>query len=684
MAFFGLCFFGLLIIGQAFRIQHLRGDYWISKSDSLSVRVKDIPAQRGDIMSSDGRLLATTLPTFDIRMDFRADGLTDEVFNNEVGELSKKLAQYFGDKSAASYRRSLVKARREGRRYHLIKRKVSYRTLQAMKTWPIWERGAYKGGMIVIEQSTRATPFGQLAHRTIGYERENAQSVGLEASFNDYLKGQKGKRLMRRIAGGTWIPLNDELEQSPINGKNVVTTIDVNVQDVTHSSLKQLLIENQAEWGTAIVMEVATGKIKALANLGLENGQYTEKYNYAVGNAGEPGSTMKLVTLAALLEDGKVSIDDSIDLNNGSYRLPRKTITDSEGWHPYRNVTIQKAFERSSNVGFTKLAVRHYGKSPKKFIKRLDQFGFDQNTGIEIAGEPTPFYRSPGDDGWSALSLPSISYGYEITMTPLQMLTFYNAIANDGKAMKPYLVESVSQHGQPVIEYGPTVIDPQLCSPETVRQLRLCLDGVLERGTGKSLASADYSAGGKTGTTKLNVPGYGYGKFYTASFAGYFPADKPKYSVMVVVNKPRAGKYYGGSVAGPVFKAVADMLYARSTDIHQPYNDTLTNRQMPKLIAGLGTDLEIIQESLSSQNADFDPGYLSIIQDSTRVKTIERENAEKQVPNVVDMGLDDAIYLLENAGLKVRFTGKGRVRTQSLSPGTAITDNQIIELKLAR
>ncbi len=687
LVFFMVMAFGALILFQAYRVQTVRGDYWLSKADSVYLKHRSIDAERGNIYSSDNRLLATTLPTFDIRMDLKADGLTDEVFRNQIVALSQKLAQQFPYRNAKTWERKLTNARDKGERYHLVQRRVSYQTMLDMKTWPIWERGAYKGGLIIIENSTRKAPFGQLANRTIGYvkqgkEQNQIEGVGIEAYLNDYLKGNEGQRLEYRIAGGTWVPVNNEYKIEPQNGSDVITTIDVNVQDVAESSLESVLRENAAEWGCAIVMEVATGKIKAIANLTRnKNGSYTEQYNYAIAYNGEPGSTMKLVSLAALLEDGLVNISDSIDLHNGKHKIGRRTITDSEGWHPYRNVTIQKAFERSSNVGFTSLAHRYYSKNPKKFIKRLNQFHFDELYGVEIDGEKKPFYRSPGDDGWSSMSIASLAFGYELNVSPLHMLNFYNTVANNGVMMKPYLVEQIKKRGKVIVDNQPKVIDSQMLSEETVQQLQACLEGVVKEGTGKSLQSKDFSSAGKTGTTRLFVPGYNYGHFYTASFAGYFPAENPKYSCIVVVNKPTAGKYYGGSVAGPVFQSVAEMLYARSIDIQEPINHKLDSVGH-YVLKGAKEDVQTIEHQLFQQSLTAKSDWLTLQQIDTIQFIKEFTQSSNKVPDVQQMGLDDAIYLLENAGLSVHVIGKGKVTSQSLAPGQIFHKGQKITIRL--
>ena len=684
--FFAVCAFGAAILVQAYRVQTVRPSHWVAQSDSVYVKYRSIDAQRGNIYSSDGRLLATTLPTFDIRMDLKADGLDDTTFRNNIVALSRKLADEFPQRSAKSWERKLTSAWVNGERYHLIQRRVDYRTMLEMKDWPIWNRGQYKGGLIIIENSTRKTPFGQLASRTIGYSKKMGagrfEGVGLEASFQEELKGVEGKRLEQRIAGGTWVPVNDHYQTKPKNGRDVITTIDVNVQDVAESTLEYVLKDNVADWGCAIVMEVKTGKIKAIANLSRNtNGSYSENYNYALGYAGEPGSTMKLATLASLLEDGFVTIQDSVDLHNGRVKLAGRTITDSEGWHPYRNATIKKAFERSSNVGFTTLAHNYYGSKPEQFLENLSRFHFDKPFGMEIAGERAPYYRSPGDNGWSAMSVPSISLGYEITMTPLQMLAFYNAVANNGKMMKPYMVEAIAEHGEVEKEFEPTVLNEQMFSESTVKQLKECLEGVVENGTGKSLRSPNYNAAGKTGTTRLAVPGASYGRYYTASFAGYFPAENPRYSCIVVINKPTAGKYYGSSVAGPVFKSVADMLYARSIDIQEPINrnDSLfieTN------IAGSNKKVQLVEQQVFQKTVDTQTAWIAAHNKDSVLQITDQPMKAEQVPDVTNMGIDEALYLLENAGLQVKLVGKGVVKKQSLAPGYKHKFGETIVLNL--
>lgn len=685
LVFFAVSAIGLTILIQAYRVQTVRKDYWLEKADNTYLKYRTVDAQRGNIYSSDGRMLKTTLPTFDIRFDLKAGGLKDSVFRNNIKGLSIQLGKKFPSRSARAWETRLTRAWEKEERYHLIQRRVDYRTMLAMKTWPIWNRGKNTGGLIVIENRTRKAPFGQLANRTVGYVKldqdgEKVDGVGLEASFHEHLKGVVGRRLEQRVTGGVWVPVSDESFIEPENGLDIVTTIDVNVQDVTESSLRSVLKENSAEWGTAIVMEVATGKIKAIANLKRKsNGRYSEAYNYAIGYGGEPGSTMKLATLAALIEDGYISIRDSVDVNYGKLQLAGRTVYDSGGTKHLRNVTVKDAFRLSSNVAFTRLAHKYYNAQPKKFLGHLSDFHFDRKLGVEVEGEHQPFYRRPKENGWSKMSISSIAFGYEITMSPMHMLSFYNTVANNGKMMKPYMVESIQEKGMAKKEFQPVVLSEQVLKPSTVQQLKECLISVVEDGTAKNLFSDDYQSAGKTGTTKLHVPGANYGKYYTASFAGFFPVEKPKYSCIVVVNKPREGKYYGGLVAGPVFKAVADMLYARSLDIQEPINQSgVQNKSIQ--ISGSNEMVQTIQEKVFHQEVNDELKEDWLIASNGKVKKSVVLN--QRVPNVVGMGLDEALYLLENAGLGVNVVGRGVVQSQSLKQGAKITKGQTIQIKL--
>lgn len=685
LAFFVFCVVGVAVVGKAFKIQTVEGEHWRSLADSTFTAYVPIDAERGNIFSEDGRLLATSLPYFEVRFDVNADALTDEKFYEEVGDLAQAMANYFGDKSAAQYKQYLIKARKAGQRYLLIRKNVTYPELQAIKEFPIFNRGRYKGGIIAIQHNKRVMPFKMLAHRTIGYVRDEVQPVGLEGMFDEELAGVRGKRLMQKIAGGTWIPVNDEDEIRSENGNDIVTTIDINLQDVVESALLKAIKQHNADHGTCIVMEVATGKIKAIANIGqTKEDTYWEDYNYAIGEGTEPGSTFKLASLLALLEDGYISTGDSIDLELGRREFYDRVMKDSEK-HDLRNVSIKHAFEVSSNVAFAKLIDQYYQHQPEKFTEHLEKFGLYEKTGVEIKGEAAPYIKKAGDAHWSGVTLPWMAVGYELTLTPLQTLMLYNTVANGGYPVKPYLVSEIQKNGKTVEKFHPERSNKRICSEATLNDAMELLKGVVENGTASHLYSGNYLIAGKTGTAQI-ARNNRYGKEYQASFAGFFPADNPKYSCIVVINSPKNGVYYGGWVAGPVFREVADKIYAHSLDMHQDNNkyETFIAERIPYLKIGYKNDATAIYKELGVNcDGNTDGTWVTYQREGNTMKLLEKKHVDNLVPNVRGMGLKDAIYLLENAGLKVSISGKGRVREQSLSPGSKAIKGKKIEIVLS-
>ncbi|HZF99776.1 MAG TPA: penicillin-binding transpeptidase domain-containing protein, partial [Chitinophagales bacterium] len=436
IAYICVMLFGVAILWRVFQLQNVEGDYWRAMSDSLTTKYFTVEAERGNIYSTDGRLMATSLPVFEVRMDLRAEGLTDERFYKNVKQLGASLAQLFGDKSAAEYTNGLINARKNRSRYHLIRNNVSYTQMLKLKKFPLFELGQHKGGVIIIQKNKRLYPYEVLAKRTIGYVRENnVQPVGLEGQFNQHLTGEPGKRLMQKVSGGNWIPLNDDNEIESRNGRDVYTTIDISLQDIAENALEKTLIKNNANHGCAIVMEVATGKIRALANLGkMENGKYGETFNYAVGEALEPGSTFKLASMLALIEDGYVTPDDIVDVEYGRKQFFTQIMKDSEA-HNKTKVTIKECFAISSNVGISKLVAQCYAKNPEGYLEHLRKMQLDQKTGIEVPGESKPYIKNTKDKHWSRVSLPWMSVGYETNISPLRMLTVYAAVANNGTMM---------------------------------------------------------------------------------------------------------------------------------------------------------------------------------------------------------------------------------------------------------
>ncbi len=686
LAFLLIAGLGIAIIVKAGQIQIAEGEKWRSMADSLITSYRSVEAERGNILSRDGSLLATSIPYFEVRMDLNSRPMSDKVFYENVDSLAICMADFSGHRSAKAYKRELIREKKAGERYYLIDKEVTYPELQQIKSWPILRRGRFKGGLIVKQRNDRHKPFKMLAHRTIGYVRNDIQPVGIEGKYDQYLQGKKGKRLMKRIAGGEWIPVNDANQISPKNGKDVVTTLDVELQDVAENALMDAVKKHNADHGCAVVMEVKTGKIRAIANIGkTENGTYTEDYNYAVGEGLEPGSTFKLASMMALLEDDKVKPRDSVDLEEGRKKYFDEVMKDAEE-HEKNNVTVQRAFEISSNVGLSKLVDRNYSPNPQSFIDNLEQFGLTSKTGIDIKGEPTPYVKSPDSSTWSGVTLPWMAVGYELKLTPLQILNLYNAVANDGKMMKPYLVQEVQEYGNTLKNFRPEALRKGICSQETLKEVRAMLRGVVKRGTASNLFSSNLKIAGKTGTAKNVDEEFGYGKTYRASFVGYFPADDPLYSCIVVINTPSKGGYYGSRVAGPVFREIADKVYASNIDIHAPLNDdqAFYKNNVPYAKAGDMHDVQKIYNELGiSYNIRTGSRWVECRKRDHSIDLKERKVIEGLVPDVTGMSLKDAVYLLENSGLDVKVRGSGKVRDQSIMPGKKIEKGDTITIELS-
>jgi len=688
LVYLGMLIFGLAIIGKVIYIQWFEGGELLDQADAQSLKYFNVEAVRGNICASDGSLLATSVPIFDLRMDVASTLISDAYFQNHVDELARELANLFKNKSKWLYKKELVTERKKGNRYFLIKRDVTYEQLKIVRTFPIFERGKYKGGLIIIPKTKRQKPYGMLAERTIGYEnRDENLFVGLEGAYAEYLGGKDGKQLRRRINNGDWVPVFDENEIEPENGKDIITTIDLNLQDVAESSLYNHLIEHQAEWGCAVLMEVETGEIKAIANLTRDKktDTYKELYNYAIGWSIEPGSTFKLPSMITLFEEGLDNLDDTVSIGNGYTVFHGLTIQDVHGIRDGR-VSIREIFEKSSNVGVSTLVNDMFKENPQRYIDHLYDMSINDLNGIEIPGEGKPYIKNTKDQSWSKVSLPFMSIGYELRLTPLQILTFYNAIANNGKMVKPMFVKEIREAGRTIEEFDPEVINKSVCSDESVVKARQILEGVVENGTAKNLKQSIYKIAGKTGTAQIASQNQGYDKRnYNASFVGYFPADDPKFSCIVVVSRPSTGKYYASSVAVPVFKDISDKVYATNLDIQKDIKTDEFSKVYPLYAHGYRKELQQIYEGLEipldSLSTQSDWAIALKADSSVRLET--RIIREGLVPNVKGMGARDAVYVLENLGLKVKIKGRGFVREQSLQPGARVGKGNEITLFLS-
>jgi len=689
LVYLGIFLFALAIIGKAIYIQLSEGQELIARAKKQELRFFSLEANRGNIYDESGNLLATSVPIFEIRMDVASDLISNKLFKDKIDSLAMSLSKLFCDRSKYQYRQGLEKARKAGNRYYLLKRKVTYAQLKKLRTFPILRRGKYRGGLIVIQKTHRKMPFDDLAKRTIGYENKAEEIfVGLEGAYNDVLEGIEGSQLRRRINHGDWIPLYGESELEPSDGQDIITTLDINIQDVAESALLQHLILHKAYQGCAILMEVSTGEIKAIANLqmGKDSSEYVEAYNYAIAEIIEPGSTFKLMTIVALMEDEKIRLSDTIDIGDGWCTYYSSTMQDVKKIRDGR-ITIREAFEKSSNVGISQITVNAYKENQEEFVDRIYSMSLNQPLELEIHGEGTPVIWHPDSTAmWWGTSLPWMSIGYSVQITPMQTLAFYNAIANNGVMVRPMLVKEIRQAGRVIETFDPVVINKRICSQATVDSAQSLLEGVVERGTARNLKNKHYQIAGKTGTAQIADESRGYEKkIYNASFVGYFPADNPKYSCIVVVNAPAQGKYYGGSVAAPVFKEIADKVYATHLDIYQEVEEELPVHQIPKMMYGNHQDITWLCEELSIpiSTESIDAEWVVNFREYDGIRFAPRIIRENLVPNVKGMNVRDAVFILEQLGMKTRIKGHGKVSYQSVDPGSRISKGQEIILKLS-
>ena len=680
----------LAILVRILFLQVVQHGKWTAMAEKYVYKTTEMPANRGDILAHDGRLLASSVPYYTIYMDTRSTGMSSGTWSNGINGLSAGLARHLGDRSAAGWKAVINEARRRGDRYFLIKRKVDYETLKQLRELPIFREGQYKGGMVAQAENLRILPNSELAKRTIGYLNLGSEGteVGIEGSFDKELGGKNGIVVKQRLTGGDWIIVNDASSINPRDGNDVVTTIDIDLQDVASSALLTQLKKHDAHHGCAVVMEVETGDIRAIANLEQSSdGSYHETYNYAIGESTEPGSTFKLPALMAALEDGVIDTGDIVDTGTGTVKFYNKVIRDTreEG---YGRLTVNQVFEKSSNVGTSKIIWQHYKDNPRDWVNRLYAMKLNEKLDIQILGEGTPLIRFPGDKLWSGLSLPMMSHGYEVQMTPLQILTFYNAVANNGRMVKPRFVSAIMRNGNTIRRYEPDVIINSIASRSTINKAKKMMEGVVEHGTAVNLKNSNYKIAGKTGTAQIAKGKSGYrsgsGVSYQASFVGYFPAENPLYSCIVVVNAPSNGVYYGNIVAGSVFKEISDKLYA--TNFFRDYrtNAVVSKKSVaPDAGNGYRADINKVLSELDvryRRTANSD--WVKTSESGDTIKLVGLNIKKGLVPDVRGMSLRDAVFLLENSGYKVKYNGKGKVLRQSPQHGARYFEGQVVSLEM--
>ncbi|MFZ1687220.1 MAG: penicillin-binding protein [Flavobacteriales bacterium] len=687
-----LVLFALGIIVRLFTIQVVEGEEWRARAEVVTTKYRTVTPDRGNIYSANGTSLATTLPMYDLHMDMRAEGLTDELFSSKLDSVSVALAGFFLDKSAQDYRRELIEARQRGKRYFELKRNVTFRQQKEVKTFPLFRLGRNKSGFIATKRMERKYRLNGAAGRTIGGRLNDSAWFGIEGGYNDWLRGVEGKRLERRLTGDVWMPVDDGDGTEPLPGSDVYTTLDMNLQDVADAALRKQIIATRAHHGCVVVMETATGRIRAISNL-TRTGDSTcteTQRNWAVWESVDPGSTIKLASLIVAMEDGLLTPEDTVQTHKGVRYWHRKRMEDS---HPnYDVLTIRRAFELSSNVGIAGAIWRRYKNDPQKFVDGLRRLRLDQPVGAGIPGEGMPTIPDPKSKEWNGLSLPWMAHGYSLSITPLQMLTFYNAVANKGRMMQPLFVERVVTNGKEK-KFPPVVLNEKICSDATLAQARSLLEGVVDTGTATNLKSSYLRIAGKTGTAQINdaVDGYKGGKFklHRASFIGYFPAEAPVYTCLVMVSQPRSGIYTGNWVAGPIFRSIADKVYANRLELehHVPVQQLAQLKpRAPITIGGHSGDLHAALEGLGiahvmpgeSDWVRTDAGDSSVV---VHPLTVPQRNLGL-VPNVVGMGLRDALFILENHGLRVTVNGTGMVTQQSLKANTHFVRGNSITIKL--
>ena len=690
LVYFVVVAVGVLVVLAIVRIQWKDKEELLEKASKRELKVRDEKAHRGNVFSSNGSLLATSVPRYNIFFD--PVSVDKKLFDAEVAQLADNLSRMLKNKSKQQYISYLKDARAKNRRYVKIANKISVADYKKMQEFPIFREGKNRGGFIAERSYVRELPYGELAARTIGYVREDGDVyVGLEGAYNDYLKGKDGKQLVRRINGNFWMPMPSDENRDPVNGDDIYTSINIEIQDVAENALKKCLIENDALQGCVVLMDVKSGFVEVMASLSYneKKNKYEEAYNFALRHNVEPGSTFKAITMLTLLEnDPNFDIERKLNLGTTDYKVfHRRTmrdshrVTDDDG-----NVTIRSAFEQSSNIAFATLVTEAFEQNPDRFIDLIYKTKINEPLNLDIKGEAKPDIKTTNDKRWSKLSLPWMSIGYEVMMTPIQILTYYNAIANDGVMVKPQFVKEI-RHGNEVKQVFDTiVINERIASENTISTLQELLKGVVENGTAKSMSKLGFSVAGKTGTAQISQGSSGYNKKnYTATFVGYFPADDPKYSCIIVVSNPRGKKYYGGSVSGPVFKEIAEKVYATRLGVtdevggYEADCNAFTSASM--------VYFDDFLNYCNNENVAFvdnvqDNKWVSVEQtdDNVFVNAVEME--ENKVPDVKGMNITDAVYVLESMGWKVKFEGYGKVKSQSVKAGTELRKGSVINLVL--
>lgn len=670
LTFFVMTAFAVVVIAQIINLQFFQAKKIQESVVAKTAGYRTVEANRGDIYSCDGSLMATTMTYYLVGMDLSSRALDDKDFNQNIAALCDSLEDLLKLKTANEYRRELEQARKEKKKWYKLHDGLTFSEFRRLKQFPLFNKGKYESGLVYSRIVRRERPYEMLAYRTIGNVGEKA--IGIEGAYDYELAGHDGEQFQRKIGEGIWVPIDDANSIEPEDGGDIYTTIDMNVQDIAETELLKSMRQFEANHGCVVVMEVATGKVRGIANLKLDStGRYWEDVNYAIGDAIEPGSVFKLASYMVGLEEGKFTKDTKVETGSGVYNVYNLKASDLDHG-PYGNITVQRAFELSSNVAIVKLTDENYRNNPQGFVDRLYKFGLTEELGIRIAGEGKPLIRYPGGPGWSGVALASMCYGYGLKITPLQLLSFYNAVANNGRKMKPQFVEKIVSKDGTVKTFPTEVLINSICSKETIKQAQAMLEAVVESGTASKLKNDKYKIAGKTGTAK-----FGYTKnknergHYNSSFIGYFPADHPKYSICVVITDPNRDKgYYASQVAAPVFKAISDRIWATMIDTAKQLKPKKLEMVGEKMKPMMIEDQNILSKKLPVKRLP-----------SQRLVAVPPKGVNV-VPDLTGMGLKDAIFILENMGLSVKIIGRGVIAKQSIAPGTHITKGTEIIIEL--
>lgn len=684
---------GIAIIVKGGVIMFAERQYWQDVADRFIKENVTVKPNRGNILSSDGKLMASSLPEYRIYMDFKAGGeKKDTMLINHLSEICEGLHQIFPDKSAAEFKKHLQGGRRKGSRNFLIyPKRISYIQYKEAKRLPVFNLNKYKGGFYELAYNQRKKPFGSLAARTLGdLYADTAQGAknGIELAFDTLLKGRNGVTHRQKVMN----KYLNIVDIAPVDGCDIISTLNVDMQDICEKALLDKLKEINASVGVAILMEVGTGEVKAIVNMmRAGDGNYYEMRNNAISDMMEPGSTFKTASIMVALEDGKITPDTEVDTGNGIMMMYGRAMRD-HNWYKggYGKINVTRILEVSSNIGVSYLINKNYSSNPQKFVDGLKRMSIDQPLHLQIGGEGKPNIRGPKEKYFAKTTLPWMSIGYETQVPPLNILTFYNAIANNGTMVRPKFVKAAVKDGEVVKEFPTEVINSKICSDRTLTQIREILRRVVADGLAKPAGSKQFSVAGKTGTAQISqgAAGYKTGKTgHLVSFCGYFPANAPEYSCIVSIRDPE-GMPSGGLMAGSVFRKIAERVYAKNLrfDMRNAIDSTtnvipaVKSGEMNQTLCVLNALSVPVQKQFEVQTGKELWGHAQAA--PTAVVVQKRSISSNVVPSVIGMGAKDAVYLLESKGLKVRLSGMGRVKSQSVTGGSLLVKGKIVTLTL--